>query len=154
MFDTAALRLVLLHFLEKEPRHGYDLIREIEELTGGAYAPSPGIVYPTLTMLEEQGYAEAVSAEGSKRLFKATAQGQAYLAERRAEADNILARLKSFGTGEGGVDVTPVRRAVQNLRAILIQKLSRGADKAMIFEAVDLIDEAARKIERLEPKAS
>src|SRR3954467_226608 len=66
MFDGGELRLVLLALLEEQPRHGYDLIREIEERTGGSYAPSPGVVYPTLTMLDEMGQIDEVKEEGSR----------------------------------------------------------------------------------------
>ncbi|MBN9121321.1 MAG: PadR family transcriptional regulator, partial [Planctomycetes bacterium] len=69
MFDGGELRLVLLKLIADEPRHGYDLIREIENLTGGAYAPSPGVVYPTITMLDDMGFIEQQQSEGAKKAF-------------------------------------------------------------------------------------
>jgi len=72
MFDGGELRLVLLKLIAEKPRHGYDLIRAIEERTGGAYAPSPGIVYPTLTMLSDMGLIEEQTAEGARKLFAIT----------------------------------------------------------------------------------
>ncbi len=135
--------------MEAQPRHGYDLIREIETLTGGAYAPSPGIVYPTLTMLEELGQIEAVTSEGAKRAFTLTADGRAHLAEHRAAADLAVKRLEALRPDIGRLEATPVLRAMANLRTVLEQRLSGGPEKETLFAVADLLDEAARKIERL-----
>ena len=96
MFESGELRLVLLKLIADEPRHGYDLIRAIEDLTGGEYAPSPGIVYPTLTYLEEAGYVTA-QADGAKRLYTITAEGRAHLEENRDFVDAVLERLGAMG---------------------------------------------------------
>ena len=149
MFDSGELRLVLLHLMEAQSRHGYDLIREIETLTGGAYAPSPGIVYPTLTMLEELGQIEAVTSEGAKRAFTLTADGRAHLAEHRAAADSAVKRLEALRPEIGRSEATPVLRAMANLRTVIEQRLSGGPEKETLFAVADLLDEAARKIERL-----
>ena len=77
------LRLVLLMLLAERPSHGYELIKALEERSGGFYSPSPGMVYPALTWLEEVGYA-SVTAEGAKKLYHITAEGQAYLAQNKA----------------------------------------------------------------------
>ena len=90
------IRLLALALIELAPRHGYDLIKEVEEMSQGHYVPSPGIIYPTLTYLEEAGHV-VVEAEGNKKCYAITEEGHAYLDEHRAEADEILARLKSFG---------------------------------------------------------
>src|SRR5271170_5370309 len=96
MFDGGELRLVLLKLIAEKPRHGYDLIRAIEERTGGAYAPSPGIVYPTLTMLSEMGLIDEQSAEGARKQFAVTPQGTAHLAEHEAEVTATFARLDAL----------------------------------------------------------
>lgn len=87
------LRLLLLALIGEKPRHGYDLIRAVEERFAGAYAPSPGAVYPTLTMLEEQDLIRAEASEGSKRLFAITPEGLAFLKENEAQVEGILARV-------------------------------------------------------------
>src|SRR4051812_42034610 len=69
MFESGELRLVLLKLIADEPRHGYDLIRAIEDLTHGSYAPSPGVVYPTLTMLQDMGLIQEAAAEGTRKAF-------------------------------------------------------------------------------------
>ncbi|WP_084484780.1 PadR family transcriptional regulator [Methylosinus sp. LW3] len=149
MFEGGELRLVILLLLESEPRHGYDVIREIETRTGGAYAPSPGIVYPTLTLLEELGQVEVQPTEGAKKLYAITDAGKAHLAENRKEAETALARLEELRARSAGVDTGPVFRAMGNLKTVLQQRLVGAPDKELLFQVADLIDEAARKIERL-----
>lgn len=93
VFGHGDLRLVILALIAEKPRHGYDLIRAIEDKFGGAYAPSPGAVYPTLTMLEEQDYIRAETPEGTKKLYKVTSEGEAFLAENRDTVDGVMARM-------------------------------------------------------------
>jgi DNA-binding PadR family transcriptional regulator len=150
MFDGGELRLVMLLLMEAEPRHGYDIIRDVESRTGGAYAPSPGVVYPTLTLLEEIGQVEARPSEGAKKLFGVTEAGLAHLNANRAEAEAALARLDALGRKDEALDAGPVHRAMGNLKAALRQRLSGEAEKPLLFAIADAIDEAARKIERLE----
>ena len=149
MFDGGELRLVLLKLIADKPRHGYDLIRAIEERTGGAYAPSPGIVYPTLTLLSEMGLIDEQLAEGARKLFAVTPEGTAHLAEHDAEVVAMLARLDALGAMRERTDAVPIRRAMHNLRSVLMSRLGEGLDKERMLEATALIDEAARKIERL-----
>lgn len=149
MFDGGELRLVLLKLIADKPRHGYDLIRAIEERTGGAYAPSPGIVYPTLTMLSEMGLIDEQLAEGARKQFAITAEGTAHLAEHEAEVTAMLARLDALGAMRERTDAVPIRRALHNLRSVLQSRLGEGLDKERMHDAVALIDEVAQKIERL-----
>ena len=150
IFDGAALRLILLSLIEQQPRHGYELIREIEELSGGVYAPSPGVVYPTLTMLSEMGLIEEVVAEGSRKQFSITAAGSANLAENHATVEQLLERLGRLGSDGESADHTPIARALENLNAVLRHRLSReGTSVSSIHDAAALIDEAAQKIERM-----
>src|ERR1700728_4947550 len=96
MLAQGDLRLIALALIEQEPRHGYEIIKLVEEKTAEWYSPSPGIVYPTLTYLEEAGYVTA-SAEGSKKLYTITDEGRAYLAANRELVDVVLARLAAVG---------------------------------------------------------
>src|SRR5215831_11763150 len=80
------LQLLILLLLSEKPRYGYEIIKAIEEHSSGAYTPSPGMVYPALTYLEEMGYANT-SAEGAKKLYSITPEGSAYLAKNRSLAD-------------------------------------------------------------------
>jgi DNA-binding PadR family transcriptional regulator len=149
MFEGGELRLVMLLLMESEPRHGYDIIREIETRTGGAYAPSPGIVYPTLTLLEEVGQVETRASEGAKKLFAITEAGLSHLAENRATAEVALARLENLRQRGAPIEAGPVMRAMNNLKTALQQRVDGKAEKELLFSIADIIDEAARKIERL-----
>jgi DNA-binding PadR family transcriptional regulator len=91
------LQLVILALLEEKPRHGYEIIKALEERSGGFYSPSPGMVYPALTYLEELGYA-LVEAEGAKKLYRITDDGRRHLDERRAFAEAIFAQLRWIGS--------------------------------------------------------
>ncbi|MDB5695745.1 MAG: PadR family transcriptional regulator [Sphingomonas bacterium] len=150
MFDGGELRLVLLKLIADEPRHGYDLIREIEELTGGAYAPSPGVVYPTLALLDEMGLIEEQRSEGAKKRFASTEEGRKHLDEKRAEADALIARLTELGAHRQRSDRGPVRRAMGNLGQAVGNRVSRGDwSDDTLHDIAALIDEVAQKIERL-----
>ncbi len=139
------LRLLVLHLIGQEPRHGYELIKAVEDLTGGAYAPSPGVIYPTLTMLEELGQASA-AAEGTKKLYSITDAGRAALAENQPLVDTLLARLAG---GSGGREhAIPVLRAMENVKTALRMKLGgRAASAETLRRIADALDELARKIE-------
>ncbi|MFC4845494.1 PadR family transcriptional regulator [Hephaestia sp. GCM10023244] len=150
MFDGGELRLVLLKLIADAPRHGYDLIREIEDLTGGAYAPSPGIVYPTLTLLGDMGLIEEQAADGTRKKFAITEAGRAHLDENADEVARLMARLAQVGEMRERTDGAPIRRAMGNLRQVLQYRLARddaGADT--LLDVAAIIDEAAQKIERL-----
>ena len=96
MLAQGDLRLVALALIAEAPRHGYEIIKLVEEKTADWYSPSPGIVYPTLTYLEEAGYVTA-STEGSKKLYAITEEGRAYLNANRDLADVVLDRLAALG---------------------------------------------------------
>ncbi|MES2095370.1 MAG: PadR family transcriptional regulator [Pseudomonadota bacterium] len=150
MFDGGELRLVLLKLIADEPRHGYDLIRQIEEMTGGAYAPSPGVVYPTVTLLDDMGFIAQQQSEGAKKAYAVTDAGTAELEANKELVETLIARLTSLGEEREKVDVKSVRRAMGNLREVLINRLSAGDfDDSVLHDVVALIDETAQKIERL-----
>src|SRR5690348_7663294 len=96
MLASGDLRLIALYLIEQQPRHGYDLIKAIEEKTGGIYVPSPGVIYPALTFLEEAGYVTS-TAEGNKRLYTITEEGKTHLADNRAAVETTLAHLARIG---------------------------------------------------------
>ncbi|MGN6460874.1 MAG: PadR family transcriptional regulator [Pseudolabrys sp.] len=136
------LRLIVLALIAEQPRHGYDLIKVIEEKTADWYSPSPGIVYPTLTFLEEAGYVTS-QPDGAKKLYTVTIEGNAYLAENRALVDAGLQRLTMIGEkarrirermrNEEGDDDRPrvphmVRAALHNLRDAAAERLGNDPD--------------------------
>src|SRR5262245_44460724 len=140
MLAQGDLRLLALALIAEQPRHGYEIIKVLEEKTEGWYAPSPGIVYPTLTYLEEAGYVTA-QADGAKKLYTITAEGRAYLNENRAFVDVVMERLDAVGErvrsrqgddedeGRRGPRVPRlVRAALENLRDVAADRLKGDAD--------------------------
>jgi DNA-binding PadR family transcriptional regulator len=150
VFESGELRLVLLKLIADQPRHGYDLIRAIEELTHGTYAPSPGVIYPTLTMLQDMGLIREQEAEGSRKVFAVTADGEAHLSERGEEAEALMARLAGLGDDKRKAGGAPIKRAVGNLLSALWHRVTReDVDDTRLHEIAAILDEAAQKIERL-----
>jgi DNA-binding PadR family transcriptional regulator len=150
MFEPGELRLVLLKLVAEQPRHGYDLIRAIEEMTHGAYAPSPGVVYPTLTMLEDMGHIEEQQTEGSRKVYAATAEGEAHLEEKADEVAGLMERLADMGSDRRKAGGPPIKRAVGNLLSALWHRVTRDdVDEQTLHEIAAILDEAAQKIERL-----
>ncbi len=150
MFRRGELRMVLLHLIAEEPWHGYDLIRQIEELTGGQYAPSPGIVYPTLTLMAEMDLIDEAVDDDGKKVYSITTAGSARLAEDEAHIAEILERLEGVSRMGEASDGASVRRAMHNLKSAIGIRLAdeeKGSDK--ILEVTAIIDEAASRIERL-----
>lgn len=139
------LRLLALHLINETPCHGYELIKAIENLTGGAYAPSPGVIYPTLTMLEELGHVSVVP-EGTKRLFSITPAGKAALDDSRDSVQAVLSRLSQGPSREA---IMPVKRAVENLRTALRMKLDDQTDPDIFRKVTAMIDDLVHQIERL-----
>lgn len=150
LFDSAELRLVLLKLIGDQPRHGYDLIRAIEEQSGGAYAPSPGVVYPTITLLQDMEHISELEAEGTRRRFTITDTGKALLIEKADEVEALFARLAALAEESGASDRSPVRRAMMNLHMALRIRMARGeANADLAHDVAAILDDAARRIERL-----
>lgn len=143
LLEHGDLRLLVLHFVAQTPRHGYELIKAIEDLTGGAYAPSPGVIYPTLTLLEELGHVSGAS-EGTKRLFTITESGRTALQAARPSLEQMLARLAQ---GPSREEIMPVKRAMENLRMALRMKLSGHENPETFRKVTDMIDDLVRRIE-------
>jgi DNA-binding PadR family transcriptional regulator len=150
MFESGELRLVLLKLIADQPRHGYDLIRAIEEMTHGTYAPSPGVIYPTLTMLQDMGLVEETASGGARKVFAATPEGHAHVAEQAEEVARLMARLTELGDDRRRTGGGPIGRAVGNLLAALWHRVGReGVGDDKLHDVAAILDEAAQRIERL-----
>ena len=149
MFEGGELRLVLLKLIADEPRHGYQLIKAIEELTEGDYAPSPGIVYPTLTMLEDMGHIREQKSKDSKKVFEATDEGRAHLEENEDEVEDLFERLEGHGRTRRHGQRPEIGRAIGNLMAALRNRVAaEGWNEKLLEEVTDILDDAAQRIER------
>jgi len=149
VFDQGDLRYVLLGLIAEAPRHGYELIKAIEEKFGGTYSPSPGVIYPTLTLLEELGYIRPDAADGPRKQFVITDEGTAFLAANKTVVDQIFARMAEIGRAYAGGPAPEIRRAMQNLETALTIRLGRGPLTAEQVRAVAAaLDRAASDIEQ------
>jgi DNA-binding PadR family transcriptional regulator len=145
LFDYGELRLLVLALIAEAPAHGYELIKTIEERFGGGYTPSPGVIYPTLSWLEDMGYA-TVAAEGGRKSYAITDEGKAFLEGNRAAADALFQRAGGESWGRRGRSME-VMRAMQNLKTALRLRLAAGeVDESTIDAMAAAIDEAAQKV--------
>jgi DNA-binding PadR family transcriptional regulator len=148
-FDNGELRFVILQLIADKPSYGYEIIKAIEERLSGGYAPSPGVVYPTLTMLEEEGYAVSAS-ESNKKRYAATEGGLEYLKENKVVVKAIFGRMeqaaKIFGRGRS----PQIMRAIMNLRYALKIRTERGnLSPEQTSKIAEAIDAAARLIDEV-----
>ncbi len=148
LFDYGELRLLLLAMIAEHPRHGYELIKVIEERFGGSYSPSPGVIYPTLSWLDDMGYAAIDAEEAGRKRYRLTAEGEAFLVANRAAADELLSRAGPEGGGVAPVPA-PVIRAMENLKLAMRLRLKRGPiDQAAAESIAAALDAAAQTVER------
>ncbi len=159
MLATGDLRLIALALIAEQPRHGYEIIKVLEEKTSGWYSPSPGIVYPTLTYLEEAGYVTA-EADGTKKLYTITDEGRAYLEQNRDFVDSVLERFAVIGEkiarmrrrlgGEDRDDrhgLPPlVQAALENLREVAAKRLEGDEDAEA--KLVEILARAAQELRK------
>lgn len=159
MLATGDLRLIALALIAEQPRHGYEIIKVLEEKTSGWYSPSPGIVYPTLTYLEEAGYVTA-EADGTKKLYTITPEGRAYLEQNRDFVDSVLERFAVIGEkiarmrqrlgGEDRDDrhgLPPlVQAALENLREVATKRLEGDEDAEA--KLVEILARAAQELRK------
>src|SRR5437588_12840913 len=148
-FAHGDLRLVILQLIAEKPRHGYELIKAIEEQLGGSYSPSPGVIYPTLTMLEELGYATVAPSEGGKKLYTVTPEGTAFLNANRSAVEAVFARMREVGAAYGGGPAPQILRAMENLRMALRMRMARGPlTEEQVRAVTAVLDSAATQVEQ------
>lgn len=148
LLEHGDLRFVILALVSEKTRHGYEVMRELEERTGGAYRPSPGVIYPTFSLLEDEGFVRQVGDEGGRKAYEITEAGKEALEKNRAGVDAIFARLDEAGAHSSGAR-PKLQRAMQNLGVALSLRMKRGdVSEAQIDAIAAAIDEAAAKIER------
>jgi DNA-binding PadR family transcriptional regulator len=149
-FDNGQLKLVILQLIADKPSYGYEIIKAIEERLSGGYAPSPGVIYPTLTLLEEEGLAEVTSSESNKKLYAATEEGRAHLKTNQALLKAIFGRMQEAGKAFGRGRSPQIKRAIMNLKLALKMRVERGTLSAeQIGKIADAIDAAARMIDEV-----
>ena len=149
-FGAEALRYLLLHLLKSEPRHGYDLIKAIEGMSAGLYSPSPGMIYPTLTLLADQGLISEVAGEESRRRYTITDAGLAALDAAEAQVKDVLARLAELAGAARDDETQPLRTAMRALKdAARARMAADDADADTAKGVAEILDDAAVKIGKL-----
>jgi DNA-binding PadR family transcriptional regulator len=147
LFDSGELRQVILALVAEKPSYGYEIIKAIEERLSGGYAPSPGVVYPTLTLLEEEGYATVSTAEGSKKLYTVTDAGAEFLKANQGILKAIFGRMEQAGKAYGRGRSPQIMRAMMNLGFALKMRAGQGnLSPEQTRKITELIDAAARAI--------
>ena len=142
------MRLLILALIADGPSHGYELIKTIEDRFAGAYSPSPGVIYPTLSWLEDMGYAEIDAQEGGRKLYRITKDGADFLKLKKTEAESLFARTGQQG-GPPAHAPAQVVRAMENLKTALRLRLRDGQFEEETVEAIAAaIDAAAREVEK------
>jgi DNA-binding PadR family transcriptional regulator len=149
-FEQGDLKYVVLRLLEEKPRHGYDIIKELEQRFGGSYAPSPGTVYPTLTMLEDLGYARVVPEDGGKKIYEITDEGRKHLAEHSSTVDDIFQRIARFVEGFTDAPMTELNQSFQRLaKATYRTATNHIRDRETLEKIRDIIRRAAEEVEAI-----
>jgi DNA-binding PadR family transcriptional regulator len=150
IFHRGDFKYLILDLLKEKPRHGYEIIRDLEDKTGGFYAPSPGTVYPTLQWLEEMGYVTSSSQDG-KKVYTMTEAGVAFLAEREKEASDARTQMKGWWGGwsaEFRDEMREVMRLLAELGRTIGQKARQtGAEK--LPQVKEALQNAAKEVERI-----
>lgn len=149
MFGREELRLLLLSLIAEEPRHGYDLIKVLEERSGGHYAPSPGVIYPSLALLADEGLIAEQPGTDQRRRFALTPDGGRLLTDEQAQVVDLRERLGKLATSAEQDRKPQIERAAMNLGMAMRQRLQTGGADELPHEIAAILDEAARKIERL-----
>lgn len=149
MFDAGDVKLVILKLLSEQPSYGYQLIKTMEERLAGGYTPSAGVIYPTLTMLEEEGLATS-SVENNKKVYSVTPEGTQYLEENKRRIDALFERLDEAGQGFKRGRSPEIMKAFQNLRGAVAARVLRGsATEEQIGKVAEAINAAAKAIDEL-----
>jgi DNA-binding PadR family transcriptional regulator len=156
MFEQGDLKYVILQLLSEKPRHGYDIIKALEDRLGGTYSPSPGAVYPTLTMLEDMGYAREMTGDGGKKVFEITPEGRAYLEQNKGSVDEIFDRIAGFATSFFGPPMVEIHQAFKKVARATYATATHMKDADQLRRIRELLDRAATEIEAIgaEPKKS
>lgn len=148
-FAHGDLRLVILRLIAEKSRHGYEIIKEIEERVAGAYSPSPGVIYPTLTLLEELGYVAVKPGEGARKLHEITDAGRAFLAANGPAVEALFARMEQASAARGDGPAPQILRAMENLKLALRMRLGRGPlSEGQITAVTAALDTAAVTVEQ------
>jgi len=154
MFESGEVKYVILRLLKEKPRHGYEVIKALEEKMGGWYTPSAGTIYPTLQLLEDQGYVRAVETDG-KKVYHITPEGEAFLEEHRDVLDDILERVGDAVRGFAGGSMGELSEAFARLaRLAYVEAWRAGPGDPRVQKILEILRKAAADIEAAKAPAA
>jgi DNA-binding PadR family transcriptional regulator len=155
MFEQGDLKYVILQLLAEKPRHGYEVIKELEERFAGSYAPSAGTVYPTLALLEDMGYASVALEEGGKKVYSITDAGREYLEQNKGAVDDIFERIAEFGASFLSDAMRDINRSMGTVgRSTYASASSYFRDKEKVARVREVLERAAREIDEIVGKTT
>ena len=147
MLEASEIRLLMLHFLAQNAAHGYELIKSVEVLSKGEYSPSPGIIYPNLTLLEEMEAIEVVDAHTVRKAYRLTATGEAQLAENLETVSSLITRLSTLAILVNNRSIPAVEQAIYGLKVALNQRLAQeDISETALQTLIKALHDAAEKI--------
>jgi DNA-binding PadR family transcriptional regulator len=148
MFESGEVKFVILRLLKEKPRHGYEVIKALEEKLAGCYTPSAGTVYPTLQLLEDQGYVRVVE-EGGKKVYHITPEGEAFLAEHRDTVDDIFDRVRDTVRDVAGGPMGELHQAFARVAGVTYKRAWRwGSGHPAVPKIAEILRKAADEIEK------
>ena len=149
-FERGGIILVILDLLQGQPRHGYDIIRELEERSAGFYSPSPGVVYPTLQSLEDRDFVTSVTEEGGKKVYSITEAGAAWLESHEEHAKRSREHLASCGGGKGAGDWPGAMQEMKWFFDDVARAVRRTcSDPEKMREIREVVRDAKKKIDEI-----
>lgn len=147
MFEQGDLKYVILKLLEEKPRHGYEIIKELEEQSGGAYSPSAGTVYPTLQLLEDLGYASVALEEGGKKIYSITDAGRQYLDQNKSTVEDVFERISDIGASILSDAVMDINRAFRDVAGATYGSVREyHKDKDLALKVRQILEKAAGEL--------
>jgi DNA-binding PadR family transcriptional regulator len=144
LFEAGALKYIVLQLIAEKPRHGYEIIKEIEQQIGVGYSPSPGVIYPLLSMLQDQGYV-TVTPDGTKNLHTITPEGKAFLDENRAFVDAIKERMSAKGRG----GMRDIRHSIMDLLSLMQTLRRKGLTDEQKAKVQSILKQALDDINKI-----
>lgn len=151
LFDHGDLHIMVLSLVAKKPSYGYEIIKDIQEASNGLYVPSPGVIYPTLTLLEEQGFLESQIVERNRKSFTITPEGASHLAQNK-DIEVVIARklAKARDMQQGGNLAEDIEMAVSRFKALLRHKMVlKQLNEEQTRQIASIINDAVQQIEQV-----
>ena len=150
IFEQGDLKYVILQLMAEKPRHGYEIIKALEERFGGAYAPSAGTIYPTLSLLEDMGYATVSLEDGGKKVYAITDEGRTYLEQNKSAVDDIFERIADLGASFLSDGMMEINRAIGSVGRATYAPASRYfRDKEKVGKVREAVERAAKEIDAI-----